>query len=227
MTTTAAVSTLRPLSQQVGLTPARRVLASAPLVLGSLGVIGVLIVKPWGERNQFGYEHVQPLRDEIWTGALVDGVAMAAVGFGLALVACSLARTRGARWADVGGAMTAIGGVLFAMGIFAFGTLAWYATDTAALAAPEGAALLTEVVDNPAHAMVVQTAGYLTFTLGLLVAAVALLRAGTISRWLPIAIIVTTLAAMAPMPDRVLDGVQIVQLAVLAVIGIIHARSPR
>jgi len=197
------------------------------LALGAAVVATVLLIRPWQVRNQFEYDDISPVRDAMWTGIVVDTVSFAVVGFTLGLVVCGLARTRGAAWANVGAVLTALGGVTFAMGAFGFAALAWYATDTAALTAADGARLLEYVVDNRLHVMVMQMAGFMIYTLGSLVLAVALLRARTITRWLPIALIVVTLAQFTPVPQRGLDLIQVAVMAVLIGIAGAYLRTTR
>lgn len=202
----------------------RRVLITAPLVLGGLAIAVVLVLVPWGERNELSYGALAPIRDAAWAGIAVDAVAMAAVGVCLGLVVSRLARGAGAGWANVGGVLTAAGGVLFALGMYSFGALAWYATETAAISPAEGAALLDYAVANPQHGMLLQVVGFLTFTLGTLALSVALLRAATVPKWLPIAVIVLT-AALFVAPARLQDLAQAAQMLVFAGIGVAYLRT--
>lgn len=220
------VMTTTSLTRTTGTAPqpaVRRVLLAAPLVLGALTVAAVVLLQPWGERNDLTYATLAPHRDAVWTGVLLDGLAMAAIGISLALVVAHLARGRGSVWAGVGGVFTTAGGVFFAMGIYAFGSLAWYVTDPAVLDPAQGAALLEHAHAQPQHGMVLQMAGFLTFSLGVLLLCVALLRAGTVGRWLPVLVLVLTVAQFAA-PVAILNGVQVAHLLALGAIGLASLR---
>jgi hypothetical protein len=202
----------------------RTLIIAATLALAAAAIGIVLLFRPWPVRNSFLYQELAPVRDAIWTAILVDGLAFAAIGLSLSLAVSLLARDRGARLANVGAIVTIVGAILFAMGAFAFASLTWYATDAAALPVAEGARLLEYAVANPEHVMLPQLIGFLLYTLGTLILAVALLRSGAVPRWLPLAIIGTTVAQFA-VHDRALDFVQIGAMAVLILLAVRLARS--
>lgn len=225
MTTYAqALSTANPESITVGAARGRTLIVAATLVLAAGVVAIVLLFRPWPVRNSFLYQELAPVRDAIWTAILVDAVSFAAVGLSLSLSVCLLARDRGARLANVGAIVTTLGGALFAMGAFAFAALTWYITDPAALPVAEGTRLLEYAVANPEHVMLPQALGFLLYTLGTLILAVAMLRSGSVSRWLPLAIVGTTVAQFA-VHDRALDFVQVGAMAVLILVAVRLARS--
>lgn len=199
----------------------RRTLIAVPLIAGGIALATLQLIVPWGERNQLGYEALAPIRDAAWTGIVIDSIAMIALGLGLSLVVCRLAPAKGAVWATVGAVLTSAGCVLFGLGAFGFATLVWHATDPSLVAPAEGAALLEYAVASPQHAMVFQMAGFLAFTIGTLLLCVALLRAGTVTRWLPIAVIVLTVALFV-VPPRVDDFVQAAQMLCFAGIGVAY-----
>jgi hypothetical protein len=132
--------------------------------------------------------------------------------------------TRGASLANLGGVVATVGGVLFAMGAFAFATFTWYVTDSAALPLADGTRLLEYAVANPEHGMLVQMGGFLLYTLGTLILAAALLRARSVPRWLPIALVVLTIAQFAT-SDRILDIVQIAAMTVLVILAALALRQ--
>ena len=206
---------------------ARSTIVAAALGLASATVAGVLLVRPWPERDAFEYDQIAPSRDGIWTGVLIDGIAFAVVALSLSLVVAALARTRGAAWANVGAVVTTLGGIVFAMGAYAFGSLGWYATDTTVLDEQAGAQLLDRVVDEVAHGMVLQMAGFLACTVGTILLSVALLRSRTVSRWVPIAILALTLAQFTPVPGRALDFVQIALMGVFVLLAVMFVRVAR
>ena len=202
----------------------RTLVVAATLALASAVVALVLLFRPWPVRNSFLYQELAPVRDAIWTAIFVDAISFAAIGLSLSLAVCLLARDRGARLATVGAIVTTLGGVLFAMGAFAFAALTWYVTDPAALPVAEGTSFLEYAVANPEHVMLPQLLGFLLYTLGTLILAAAMLRSGSVPRWLPIAIIGTTIAQFA-VHDRALDFVQIGAMGLLILVGARLARS--
>ncbi len=202
----------------------RTLVVAATLALAAGVVALVLLLRPWPVRNSFLYQELAPVRDAVWTAILVDAISFAAIGISLSLAVCLLARDRGARLATVGAIVTTLGGVLFAMGAFAFAAFTWYVTDAAALPVAEGTSLLEYAVANPEHVMLPQLLGFLLYTLGTLILAAAMLRSGSVPKWLPIAIIGTTVAQFA-VHDRALDFVQIGAMGLLILVGVRLARS--
>lgn len=217
-TTTATVATPAPRS------PRRRVLCAAPLVLGAVVIAALLLVVPWGERNAIDYAAVSPIRDAFWIGILTDALAMVAVGIGLGLVVCRLVPGRGAGWAEAGAVLTGVGSVVFALGGFAYATLAWHTTDASVIEPAAGAALLERAIEQPQHSLLLQIVGFLTFTLGTVLVAVALLRSKAVPRWLPALILVTTVLVFVS-PPRVKDLAQAVQMVALGAVGVLSLRA--
>ena len=203
---------------------ARTVIGPGILALGAAVVATVLLFRPWPVRNSFLYEELAPVRDAIWTSILVDSLAFAAVAIGLSLVVAQLTPTRGSLLANVGAIITTVGGVLFGMGAFAFAMFTWYITDPAVLPIAEGSRVLDYAVANPEHGMLLQMGGFLLYTLGTLFLAAALFRARSVTRWLPIGMVVLTIAQFAT-HGRVLDFVQIVAMAVLVTLAALALRQ--
>ncbi|WP_431473749.1 DUF4386 family protein [Ornithinimicrobium sp. W1665] len=183
-----------------------------------------MVFVPWGQRNDLSYASLAPIRDAAWAGLLADALAMVAVGTGLAVVVGGLVRGRGRAWATAGGALTSVGAVVFALGASAFASLVWHATDPAVLSPDQGTALLAHAEANPGHGLLLHMVGFLTFTVGTLLLAVALLRAGTAPRWLPAAVVVLTVLLFA-FPGRPQDLAQAAQMLVFAAIGVVYLRS--
>jgi hypothetical protein len=208
--TSAAIST--------GASRARAVIVSALLALGAITGAILVLWQPWGERDHLGYADIAPHRDAAWLGALVDGLAFAAIGVALGIAVCRLAPARGAIWANVGAVMTGIGGVAFCAGMVSFGSFAWYATNTDAVPVDAGTNLMTYAVDNAGHLLGIQMAGFLLTTLGSLVLMVALWRARSVPRWLPIAYLVLTIGVFAT-DGVVLNVVQAIQTLALVVVA--------
>jgi hypothetical protein len=169
----------------------REGIVAVALTLGSLAVAIMLVWSPGLPNEDFSYADLAPVRDTAWAALLVDGLGFAVAGAALALAVCMLTRARGAVWANVGAVLTTIGGMAFFAAEFAFGTFSWYAT---ALPADSGTQLITYVHDNSGHVLGVQAASFVAYNLGVLLMCVALWRARTVPRWLPVAIAVLTLA---------------------------------
>jgi len=170
----------------LGITRARSAIISAFLALGALAVAATVLWQPMGERNQIGYADIASQRDAAWLGTVVNGLAFAPVGVALGLAVCVLAPRRGSTWANIGAIVTGLGGVTFCAGMVTFGSFAWYATDTDAIPADSGTALMAYVENNPGHVLGLQMAGFFLATLGSAVLMVALLRSRSVPRWLPI-----------------------------------------
>ena len=202
---------------------ARRRVAAVGLGLGALTIAGLLVTTPWGERNATSYDEIAPVRDAAWAGMLADGIAFAVVGLLFSMTVLSLVRGRGRLPALVGAIVTSFGGLLFAMGSFAFASLAWYATSPA-IPVDTGKALMSYAAENPQHGFVVAMVGFLLFTVGSLVLAVALLR----SRAVPLAAVVVfavlTLSQFAGVEGRGLDFVQIALMLLLTGLAVVGFR---
>ena len=227
MTTFAQLATTAEgASIDFGTNRVRTVIVGATLALGAAVVAAVLLFRPWPVRNSFLYQELAPIRDGIWTSILVDSLAFAGVAIGLSLVIAQLTPSRGASLANIGAIIATVGGLLFGIGAFAFAAFTWYVTDPAALSIADGTRLLEYAVANPEHLMLVQAIGFLLYSLSTLVLAVALFRAGTVPRWLPITMIVLTIAQFVT-SDRVLDFVQIAAMAVFVILAALVVRPSR
>jgi hypothetical protein len=205
-------------SQSVAATPAasvsapvsraRLMIVISALALSSAAVAAVVLWHPWPERDDFSYGATAASRDATWVAMLISGLGYAIAAVTLSLAVGLLVRGRGAGWANLGAVLTTVGGVLFGSAGYGIAVLAWYATATEAIPAGSGAALLTYVENNAARAFAPTIAGFLAFHVGVLVLAVALWRARTAPRWLPIVMAVAVLAQFAAPTDRILDVVQ-------------------
>jgi hypothetical protein len=200
---------------------ARLRIVAAALALGALTVAAMLVWRPWGERNAFGYDDIAPIRDNLWVGSLVDGIGFAVVAVSLGLGTCLLVRGRGSRFANVGAVLATLGGITFAAGSAAHAAVGWVATSDV-ISAHTGRALLDFIDDKGGRLMIPAVVGFLLVTLGTLLLATALLRSGALSRWVPIALIVLTVAQF-PVPARVQDFVQIAYMALLVCVAALFA----
>jgi hypothetical protein len=208
----------------LAVSPGRACIVAAALALGACAVAAMVIWRPWGERNAFGYGDIAPLRDNLWLGTLIDSVGFAVAAVALALTTCVLVRTRGSRFADAGATLTALGGILFAAGSFAHAAVGWFATSDV-ISASSGRALLHLAEDQPVRLMLPVIIGFLCVAVGTLLASTALLRSGSVPRWVPIAMIVLTVGQFV-VPTRAQDFVQITYMAVLVCLaGVLAGRT--
>jgi hypothetical protein len=209
----------------LGASPARTRIVAVALALGAVAVAAMLVWRPWGETNSTGYGDIAPIRDNLWVGILIDSTAFAVVAIAVALATCLLVQHRGSRWANTGAVLTVLGGVLFAMGQFAHAVLGWFATSTA-ISTEAGKALISYADDNPVRVMVPGVAGFLMVSVGMLLLAIAQLRSHALPRWMPISLIVLTVAQFGPIPNRLLDFVQVAVMGVLVCLaGVLVDRS--
>jgi hypothetical protein len=209
----------------LGTSPARTRIVAVTLAVAAVAEAAMLVWRPWGERNATGYGDMAPIRDNLWTGILIDATAFALVAISLALATCLLVQHRGSRWANTGAVFTVLGGVLFAMGEFGHAVLGWFATSKA-ISAEAGKALITYADDNPVRVMAPVMAGFLLVAIGMLLLAIAQLRSHAVPRWLPISLIVLTVAQFGPIPNRALDFLQVVVMGVLVCLaGVLFDRS--
>ena len=177
----------------LGAGPARVRIVAGALALGAGTVAAMLVWRPWGERNAFGYGDVAPLRDNLWVGTLLDGFGFAVAAIALSLAVCLLVRDRGSSWANTGAVLGVLGGVAFAMGSFAHAALSWYATSDA-ISPAAGRALLEYAEDNGVRVMLPAMAGFLMVAI-----AYARARHGT-------AALARRAALAADQPDRAHAG---------------------
>jgi hypothetical protein len=197
---------------------ARAAIVSAALTVGAATVAAVVLLQPWGGRNELAYGDIAPHRDAAWLGAVADGLGIAVVAIGLALAVCMLAPTRGSTLANIGAVVAGIGGAAFCAGQTAFGSIAWYATDTHVLSTDAGTSLLKYVVDNPGHGMAEAMAGFLLYSIGSLLLMGALWRARSVPRWLPVAYLVLTIGVFLSfgVVANIVQAAQTLSLVVVA-----------
>ena len=179
----------------------RHRVVAAGLGLGAVVLAGLLVTTPWGERNAIGYDDIAPLRDPAWAGMFADSLAFAVVAITASLVVLAQVRTRGRVLGLVGAVAAFLGGVLFAMGSYAFAAFAWYATSNA-VPPNSGRALMAYSADHPEHLRAPAMAGFLLYTIGSLLLSAALIRGRAVPVAGPVAFIVLTLAQFLPIPGR-------------------------
>jgi hypothetical protein len=197
------------------------------IVVGSLGTAALLLMRPGADRNAVDYESVSPVRDGTWWAAVTDAVLFGAAVVALAVATCMLVPDRGRLWATVGAALSVPAVVLFSSGVFAFGVLAWHATDDRAMSPAAGRTLLDFVEADPAHLFGPLMIGFLVLNAGLLCLAVGLWRSSTVPRVLPAVLMALVLAQFAVPSGRATDVVQSAMMLTFVAVGWLLWRDQR
>lgn len=177
------------------------------------------------ERNVFDYDIIAPVRDVLFWSSLADGIAIATMAITFGIATCLLVQARGARAATVGAVIASVGGVAYASGLTAVGTLSWYATQSEALPREAGVALLSYLnAELAVGAPVILIGGFLLFTIGSLVMVASLWRSGAVPRWWPIGFVALTVAVLM-LTGQVQDIAQALQSVMLLVIAAVLWRT--
>ena len=165
--------------------PGRVRLVAATLAASSVVLAVLVVTHPWGERldssadDVLSYDALVETHDRAWPAMLADVLAFGLVAVCLAIGVAHLVRVRGRTAATAGAALVVLGGLLSAMGSFAFTTVTYFA---GALPEEAGRELVATANDDVAHLLGVEMAGFLLFTVGSLVLATALVRARAVPR---------------------------------------------
>jgi hypothetical protein len=192
------------------ITPSVRAAGARTLaVLILLGTIGERILGFWhpepGPNGRFGYDYVSGVSQTWWAMHFFGAVAVTMQAVSLSLAVYLLVPARGSRFALTGGLLASLGALLFSVGIASEGVVMAYATDTDALAPAAGADFLTYVEKNPALYIVGIVPGLFVGALGVVLLAVALWRAHSVSRWVPGCLAAGTVAGFA-LPFGIVGG---------------------
>lgn len=173
---------------------ARTRVTAVALMVGSLVTAGLTAWHPEPDsHDHFAYDVVEPIRTEWWAWHVFGGIGMAAAAVAASLAVCMLVPRRGAMLATTGAVLTSLGGLAFAAGIAAEGVLFAYATDTDGLSAEAGRELMHHANENPELYVAAIIPGAILLTLGPLLLAGALWRAGSAPRWLVVVWAVTNI----------------------------------
>lgn len=225
MTTTAPVTPITDHAEPVH--PGRIRLVAATLAAASLTLAALVLTHPWGERldssadDVLAYDHIVDNHANAWPAMLVDILAFGLIAVCLAIGVAHLVRGRGRTLATVGGALVVLGGLLSAMGSFAFTTVLYFVAEM-----PEGAGqeLVDTANDDVTHLLGVEMAGFLLFTLGSLVLAAALVRGRAVPRLAVAAFVVLTVGLFVA-TGTALDIVQAAQVLLAGAVAIPLLRS--
>ena len=170
----------------------RPIVVSAALAAGALAAAVNMLARPLAAADTDRFSALQPVRDEVWTFALVGGVAAALAYIAAGIAVCMLVTGRGSAWATIGATLLTLGAVPFCAGFFAWGAVGWYATSDAA----QGGALFAFAQDESAHMFAPQAVGFGLALLGIVALAVALWRSQAHPRPLALAVGLTPVIAV-------------------------------
>lgn len=221
MTTTASVSTTTDHAETVR--PGRIRLVAAVLAAASAVLAVLVLTHPWGERldssadDVVTYEYVLENHGHAWPAMLADVIAFGLIAVCLAIGVAHLVQGRGRVAASIGAALVVLGGLLSAMGSFAFVTVLHF---VGALPEDAGRALVDTANDDVGHLLGVEMAGFLLFTLGSLVLAFALFRSRAVPRPVVGLYVALTIALFAGVSGTAMDVVQAAQVLVAGSLAI-------
>ena len=213
MTTTAPVSATTDHAEPGH--PGRIRLVAAVLAAASAVLAVLVVTHPWGERldssadDLVTYDYVIEHHANAWPSMFADVLAFGLIAVCLAIGVAHLVRARGRTLATVGAALVVLGGLLSAMGSFAFVTVLYFVGEL-----PEGSGrtLVDTLNDDVAHVLGAEMAGFLLFTLGSLALAGALFRARAVPRLAIGLYVVLTAALFAGLPSSAMDVAQAAQV---------------
>jgi hypothetical protein len=165
----------------------------------------VSFAKPIGDgENLPGYAAIAPDRSYVWAFFVIAAVQLIVGACAAALAVLILVPARGGRWATVGASLVWIGAAVYGVGIGGWAAVYFYGSDPAALDPAVATRLIDHVNDDTARMLAVPIGGALLVALGSLVLAVALWRARSVPRWLPIAGALSALATIVIPPSTAL-----------------------
>jgi len=164
----------------------------------------VSFVKPIGSGDGApGYADIAGVRSYVWAFFIIAGVQLVIGASAAAMAGWLLAPRRGSRWATAGASLIWLGAALYGVGIGGWATIYYFGTDTRVLEPAVATRLIDHVNDDTARMLAVPIGGALLIAIGSLVLSVALWRARTVPRWLPIATVITAIATVVLPPDGV------------------------
>ena len=225
-TTTEVPSALADATPVAG--PGRLRLVAGTLAVASIALAVLVVTHPWGDRldssadDVLSYGGLPTDPDTAWAAMLVDVFVFGVVAVCLAIGTCHLVRGRGRVAAATGSVLVVAGGLLSAMGGFAFATITWFATE---LPEASGRDLVSVANDNVAQLLGAEMAGFLCVTLGSLVLAAALFRARAVPRLAITAYVVLTVALFVGLSETAMDLAQAAQVLVAGALAVPLWRS--
>jgi hypothetical protein len=178
------------------------------IVATSLSAFALSVVsfaKPIGEGDGLpGYAAIVPERSYVWAFFVIAAVQLIVGASAAALAVLLLVPARGGRWATIGASLVWVGAAVYGVGIGGWAAVYFYGSDPGALDPAIATRLIDHVNDDGIRMMAVPFGGALLVALGSLLLAVALWRARTVPRWLPIAGALSTLVTIVIPPSSAL-----------------------
>jgi hypothetical protein len=164
----------------------------------------VSFVKPIGSGDGApAYADIADVRSYVWAFFIIAGVQLVVGASAAALAAWLLVPRRGSRWATAGASLIWLGAALYGVGIGGWATIYYFGTDPHVLDPAVATRLIDHVNDDTARMLAVPIGGALLIAIGSLALSVALWRARSVPRWLPIATAITAIATVLLAPDEV------------------------
>jgi len=165
----------------------------------------VSFAKPIGDGDTLPtYAAIEPVRGYVWAFFAIAAVQLVIGACAAALAGWILAPARGARWATVGGSFIWLGAAIYGVGVAGWAAIYFYATDTAVIDPAAAARLVARANDDTARMLAIPFGGALLVAIGSLLLAVALWRARTVPRWVPVAGAAGTVATILVPPGTAL-----------------------
>jgi hypothetical protein len=173
----------------------------AAILATSVSALALSIVsfaKPIGEGDGLpDYAAIASSRGYVWAFFTVAGIQLVIGASTAALAAMLLAPNR---WGTVGASVVWLGAALYGVGIGGWAAAYYFGTDPA-LAPGAAAGLIDRINDDSAHVLAVPIAGAVFIGLGTLALAVALWRARSVPRWVPIVGALAAVTTIVLPPD--------------------------
>ena len=189
-TTSAEPTPTRRTAPDLATDPATRSRITAIcVVLALTGIASVAAGLLWpGNSNSASIltvGEVQSYRQTWWVLLMIGAVLTSLNVPAQAIAVLSLVRAKGAKAATWGAGLMWIGAAMEAVGLAGFAAAYFYPSDPSVSHAA-GAAVFGSIAHDHAHLLAFQLPGHLLSTIGIVVQAIALLRAKVVPTWLPI-----------------------------------------
>jgi hypothetical protein len=179
----------------------------AVIVVTSISAFALSLVsflKPIGSGDGApAYADIADARSYVWAFFVIAGVQLVIGASAAALAGWLLAPRRGSRWATAGASLIWLGAALYGVGIGGWATVYYFGTDPRVLDPAVATRLIDHVNHDTARMLAVPIGGALLIAIGSLVLSVALWRARSVPRWLPIVTAIIAVATVLLPPDQV------------------------
>jgi hypothetical protein len=172
--------------------------------VSALALSVVSFARPIGKGDGLpDYASIASVRGYVWAFFLFAGVQLIVGASAAALAAWLLAPDRGARWATIGGSLVGVGAAIYGVGIGGWAAIYYFGTDPATLDPVTATRLIDRVNGDTTRMLAVPIGGALLVALGSILLAVALWRARSVPRWVPIVGGLTAVTGIVVPPDTV------------------------